>query len=86
MDGKFLFVALKFYGHHTSRTVMLPYRSDKPLETLWPKGLKNEKDVAANPGARVINEADAFPGSNPSTYLIWRRATQSNLYRIPIPN
>ena len=68
------------------RTVVLPYRSDVPLENLWPKGLKSETDVPANPGAKVINEADAFPASAPSAYLFWKRATQSNLYRIPIPN
>jgi Tol biopolymer transport system component len=83
-NGKSVFVALKFYGLHAKSTVMLPYRSDQPLENLWPKGLKTEKDLAANPGAKLINEADAFPGAVPSTYLIWRRATQSNLYRIPI--
>ena len=85
MDGKSVFVALQYFGLQTKRTVVLPYRSDVPLETLWPKGLKTETDVPANPGAKVIDEADAFPAS-PSSYLIWRRATQSNLYRIPIPN
>jgi eukaryotic-like serine/threonine-protein kinase len=86
MDGKFVFVALKYYGLHTLRTVVLPYRSDRPLESLWPRGLKSEKDVAGNPGARLINEADAFPRSGSPTYFVWRRSTQSNLYRIPVPD
>jgi hypothetical protein len=86
LDGKSVLVALKYYGSHTQRTVVLPYRSDRPLNALWPKGLKTEQDVAANPGARVITEADAFPALTPSAYLFWRRATQSNLYRIPIPD
>ena len=86
MDGKFVFVALKYYGLHTLRTVVLPYRSDRPLESLWPQGLKTEKDVAANPGAKLIDEADAFPRSGSPAYFVWRRATQSNLYRIPVPN
>jgi len=86
MDGKSVFVALQYFGRRTARTVVLPYRSDVPLEKLWPKGLKSEADVAANPGARVISEADAFPSSAPSAYLFWKRVTQSNLYRIPIPN
>jgi hypothetical protein len=79
-------VALKFYGLHTQRSVELPYRSDRPLESLWPKGLKTEQDVAANPGAKLINEGDAFPRSGSTAYFVWKRATQSNLYRIPIPN
>jgi len=86
LDGKSVFVALKYYGLHTLRTVALPYRSDRPLESLWPRGLKTENDIAANPGARLINEADAFPRSGSPGYFVWRRATQSNLYRIPVPN
>jgi hypothetical protein len=85
VDGKYLHVALQYFGLRTRRTVVLPYRSDVPLERLYPKGLTSENDVPANPGAKVINEADAFPASG-SSYLIWRRATQSNLYRIPLPN
>jgi len=86
VDGKSVFVALKFYGLHTQRSVELPYRSDRPLESLWPKGLKTEQDVAANPGAKLINEGDAFPRSGSTAYFVWKRATQSNLYRIPIPD
>jgi serine/threonine protein kinase len=85
MDGKSLYVALQYFGLRTRQTVALPYRSDVSLDKLYPRGLTTEKDIAANPGARVINESDAFPAA-PSSHLIWRRATQSNLYRIPIPH
>ena len=84
-DGKSLFLALKFFGLHTQRTVVLPYRSDVSLATLWPKGLKTEDDAVANPGAKVIGEADAFPVSDASRYLFWRRAMQSNLYKVQVP-
>jgi hypothetical protein len=57
-----------------------------PLATLWPKGLKSEKDVAANPGAVVLSDGNAFPASNPSAHLSWRRTTQSNLYRVALQN
>ncbi len=86
MDGKSLFVGLQYFGIRTQRTVVLPYRSGVPLETLWPKGLASEKDVAANPGAKTLNEANAFPATGSSAYLFWRRATQSNLYRVALPN
>ena len=85
IDGKLLYVGLQYFGLRTARTVVLPYRSGVPLDTLWPRGLKFEKDVAANPGARVINEGNAFPASE-STHLIWRQTTQSNLYRVSLPN
>jgi hypothetical protein len=86
LDGKSVFVSLQFFGLGTAKTVVLPYRSGVPLAALWPKGLGDEEDVAANPGAAVINEADAFPAASASSYLSWRRATQSNLYRVRLPD
>jgi hypothetical protein len=85
MDGKWLFVSLSHFGTGTRRTVALPYRSDAAAETLWPKGLQLEKDVEANPGARVIDAAIAFPASDPPAYLSWTASMQSNLFRIRIP-
>ena len=84
-DGKTVFVSLQYFGLRTARTVALPYKTDVPLEILWPKGLDSEEAVAANPGARVINEANAFPAASSSAHLSWRRVTQSNLYRIALP-
>ena len=86
MDGKWLFVGLQYFGVRTARTVVLPYRSGVPLETLWPNGLISEEGVVANPGAKIINEGNAFPASTGSPYLFWRLATQSNLYRVALPN
>jgi hypothetical protein len=86
MDGKSVFVSLQFFGLGTAKTVVLPYRSGVPLATLWPKGLGDEQGVAANPGATVINEADAFPAASASAHLSWRRTTQSNLYRLRLPD
>ena len=85
-DGKSVFVGLQHFGLGTARTVVLPYRSGVALKTLWPKGLNTEADVAANPGAKVIDEANVFPASSASSYLSWRRGTQSNLYRIRLPD
>ena len=85
IDGKQMFVSLVFFGLRTNRSVALPYRSGVDLDVLWPKGLKTEKDIPANPGVRNINEADAFPTLNGSSYLFWRKTTISNLYRISLP-
>ena len=81
-----MFVSLQYFGQNTAKTVVLPYQSGVPLETLWPKGLESENDVAANPGAKIIDDANAFPASGLSAYLSWRRTTQSNLYRVQLPN
>jgi Tol biopolymer transport system component len=86
VDGKSLYVGLQYFGLRTAQTVVLPYRPGVPLATLWPKGLTSEKDVAANPGAVVLSDGNAFPAADPSAHLSWRRTTQSNLYRIALQN
>jgi hypothetical protein len=42
--------------------------------------------AAANHGAIVINEANVFPAASASAHLLWRRTTQSNLYRVRLPD
>jgi len=83
-EGTQLFVNLAYFGQGTPRTVVLPYKSDAAPALLWPKGLRFEKDVMANPGAKVINAQNTFPASD-AAYLAWRGSTQSNLYRLRIP-
>jgi DNA-binding winged helix-turn-helix (wHTH) protein/Tol biopolymer transport system component len=86
MDGTRLFVNLVHFGKSTSKTVIVPYRSDASSETLWPKGLRFEQDLIETPGATIVNAANTFPASDPGAYLSWKTATQSNLYRIRIPD
>lgn len=86
MDGKSIFVGLQYFGVRTQRTVVLPYRSDDSPGQLWPRGLKTEASLTSNPGARIIADPNAFPTSSASTYLMWRNSTQSNLYRMRLPN
>lgn len=85
-DGTRLFVNLVHFGLGTPRTVVLPYKSDLSPAALWPKGLRLEKDVMANPGAKVVNAPYTFPASDAVAYLSWRAATQTNLYRVRIPD
>ena len=85
-DATQLFVNLTYFGQGTSRTVVLPYKSDVAAATLWPKGLRREKDVMENPGAKVINAAYTFPAADAAAFLSWRGSTQSNLYRVRIPD
>jgi hypothetical protein len=42
--------------------------------------------VAALPGARLVSdEANVFPGPEPSTYAFTKVTTQRNIYRVPVP-
>ena len=84
-DGKYLFVSLQYFGLHSKDTAVLPYHSGMPFGKFWPKGLKSEKDFAALSGVRIIPESNAFPGLEPPTYVSWKMTTQSNVYRILLP-
>ena len=84
-DGKYLFVSLQYFGLHSKSTAVLPYRSGLPFEKFWPKSFKSERDFAALAGVRIIPEPNAFPGLELPKYVFWKVRTQSNLYRIPIP-
>ena len=84
-DGKCLFVSLQYFGLHSKNTVVLPYRSSLPFGKFWPKGLTSERDFAALAGVRIIPEPNAFPGLELPKYVFWKMTTQSNLYRIPLP-
>ena len=83
LDGKLLSVSLQYFGSHTPKTVLLPYRSGVALGRQYPTGMTTEEELIKNPGAKVINEGNVYPAG--SSYLAWRLATQSNLYQIPIP-
>jgi Tol biopolymer transport system component len=85
-DGTRLVVNLALYDRGPRRAVILPYDADKPFATQWPSGLRNAADVAANPGAQVIERGSVFPAAVGTRYLTWRPSFQSNLYRLPIPD
>jgi len=84
-DAKWLFVNLSQFGNNTSRTIVLPYRSDASPATLWPAGLRSEESVARNPAARTIKALWTMPASRVDDYVFVRASTQSNLYRLRIP-
>jgi eukaryotic-like serine/threonine-protein kinase len=85
VDGKYLYISLQYFGRHSRKSLVLPWRPGRSIEKLWPRGF-TEKDFAALPGVEIIPEQNVFPGPEPSKYLFWKLTTQSNLYRIPVPN
>ena len=49
-------------------------------------GFESKEAVAALPGARLVSdEANVFPGPNPSIYAFTKVTTQRNIYRVPVP-
>jgi len=61
----------------TSRkTYAIPLRGDS-LPKLPSFGIRSERDLLALPGARVILQANAFPGRNPLVYTFRRTTTHA---------
>lgn len=85
-DGRYMFVALQYFQPRLRKTLVLPYNPKHPLGRSWRYLFNGRKDPASLPGSYIIGETGIFPALGRSQYLIWRRTTHSNLYRIPIPN
>jgi Tol biopolymer transport system component len=62
---------------------IVPLTAGEMVPPLPPHGLHSEKELAALPGARKIEEG-AVPGPSPDVYAIQRQTIQRNLHRIPI--
>jgi hypothetical protein len=83
-DGSRLFIAMPLLGVESSRTLVLPYRSGLSLREQWPHGLATPRAALANPGATVLDALGAI-GIDAERYVYPRLATQSNLFRLRIP-
>jgi serine/threonine protein kinase len=77
-DGALLFMTV------SRKTYVLPVPRGQPLPKTPPTGFASTADVAALPGARVIDAADPAPGTTPDMYAFSRETVQRNLYRIPL--
>ena len=53
---------------------------------LWLKGLQQQDDILATPGAKAINASFTFPAADAGAYLFARISAQSNLYRVRLPD
>jgi arylamine N-acetyltransferase len=77
-DGALLFMTV------SEQTYVVPVPRGQPLPTTPPTGFASPADMAALPGARVIDAADPAPGTTPDVYAFSRETVQRNLYRIPL--
>jgi hypothetical protein len=65
VDGMQLLVNSFFLDSDArSVAVVLPYRSDVPIEKLWPAGLRSVEDLQTNRGAKMIDAANIFPAAD----------------------
>jgi Tol biopolymer transport system component len=79
-DGRFVY--LKFGGS----TYAIPLSAGQMLPRIPASGFGSKEAVAALPGARLVSdEANVFPGPDPSIYAFTKVTTQRNIYRVPVP-
>jgi len=81
-DGKFLYLNDRTAAGQQYAIPLPPGRNLPPLP---PSGIRSQADLTALAGARVIHEALAFIGPNPSVYAFPRVTTQRNIYRVSLP-
>jgi Tol biopolymer transport system component len=77
-DGRLLFMTV------SERTYVVPVPSGQPLPKTPATGFASGAEIAAVPGARVIDATDPAPGPTPDVYAFSRETVQRNLYRIPL--
>jgi Tol biopolymer transport system component len=78
-DAKFFYLTIQ------GSRYAIPLRPGQMLPPIPAAGFRSKQDVAALPGAKLIQEPDAFPGPNPSIYAFIKVATHRNIYRVPLP-
>lgn len=66
------------------RTYIVPLAEGETMPQALMQGEWTERDIAGLPGSRRI-DAPAVPGVSADVYAFYRKTTQRNLYRIPIP-
>ena len=65
------------------RTYVMPTRAGNSLP-VPASGVSSEKDVAALPGVKVIEQWPLYPGLDASIYAFAKEGVQRNLYRVPL--
>jgi DNA-binding winged helix-turn-helix (wHTH) protein/Tol biopolymer transport system component len=78
-DGKFLYMNFREFMY------AIPLRPGQMLPPIPTSGFRSKEDVAALPGARLIPQQGAFPGTDPSIYAFTKVATHRNIYRVSVP-
>jgi hypothetical protein len=78
-EGRLLFLMVG------GNTYVLPLPPGRSLPDIPIGGFRSEAEIAALPGAQLIDASDVAPGPTPGVYAFSRETVQRNLYRIPVP-
>jgi eukaryotic-like serine/threonine-protein kinase len=81
-DQKYVYL---HYPSPSRQTIALALQPGKALPSLPASGVETAAEATALPGARLVPQARAFVGANPSIYAFPRITAQRNIYRVRIP-
>ena len=81
IDGKWVYVSLRYFPFGSSKTAMIPIKSGGAPPS-FAKGFASEADFARIPGAHLIEQNDVSSGISPSYFVSTLRSAKANLFRI----
>ena len=79
-DSKFLYINIR----PGKEIVAVSLPAGRNLPPLPAAGIRTVAEAEALPGARLIHEARAYVGANPSVYAFVRATAQRNIYRVSL--
>jgi serine/threonine protein kinase len=83
-DGRFLYLQGDL-ARAPQKIIAIPLKTGEMLPPIPTSGIDRPDDVMRLPNVQTIDQAEVFPGPNPSVYAFTRTQTLRNLYRIRIP-
>jgi serine/threonine protein kinase len=85
-DGTRIFIAVPTAAlpEFSGRTYIVPLARGQVFPRSPAGGFRSEAEIAALPGARLIDALEATPGRTPESYAFVRLTVQRNLFRIPL--
>jgi hypothetical protein len=80
-DGRFLYLRGDV-ARAGEKIFAVPLKAGEMFPPIPPSGITRPEDVTHLPGVQTLDNAEAFPGPNPSQYAFTRTTTLRNLYQI----
>jgi hypothetical protein len=81
IDGKWLYVPLRYFAFGSTKTAAIPTRPGAPPPTC-PQKIVSEAEFARRYGARILEHDNIPSGISADRYVYVRRSAKANLFRI----
>jgi serine/threonine protein kinase len=82
VDGKWVYVPLRYFSFGSSKTAAIPMKPGDPPPAFADPKIANEANLARMYGARIIDHDDIAAGLSPERFVYTQRSAKANLFRI----